>query len=65
MDESTLTIFIVGCGVFGVAIAATFLSLMASDHPNDAPDVHEAAKPAEQLIKTDESTADELAASAS
>jgi len=29
-----LGIFIFGCGVFGIAIAATFCALIASDRPN-------------------------------
>lgn len=30
-----VVIFVVGLGVMGVAMASTFLALIASDHPNE------------------------------
>lgn len=35
MDDRTFLIFIVGCIVFTVTLAAGFFALIASDHPNE------------------------------
>jgi hypothetical protein len=35
MNEHTVIIFVVGCAVFAVTVAAAFLALIASDHPDE------------------------------